>query len=58
MREVAHHHANEQPFTRSLPDLQIPAGVERITVQGRDQRYGWGGGTVELEVPADPAGGG
>lgn len=54
VRELAHDHANEQPFTRSLTDLQIPDGVERITVQGRDQRYGWGGATVELDVPAEP----
>lgn len=56
VRELAHDHANEQPFTRSLSDLEIPEGVERITVQGRDQRYGWGGATVELEVPSDTAG--
>ena len=55
VRELAHDHANEQPFTRSLTGLEIPDDVERITVQGRDQRYGWGGATVELEVPPSPA---
>ncbi len=55
VRELAHDHANEQPFTRSLAGLLIPDDVERITVQGRDQRYGWGGATVELEVPPSPA---
>ena len=51
VRELAHDHANEQPFTRSLNGLEIPDGIERITVEGRDLRYGWGGATVELEVP-------
>lgn len=52
VRLLAHDHANEQPFTRSLSDLDIPDGVDRITVQGRDQDYGWGGASVELEVPS------
>ncbi|MFU8840630.1 MAG: hypothetical protein ACNA8R_07880 [Nitriliruptoraceae bacterium] len=58
VRELAHDHANEQPFTRSLSGLAIPEDVERITVEGRDQRYGWGGATVEVEVPAGADGGG
>jgi len=52
VRELAHDHANEQPFTRSLTGLEIPDGVTRITVEGRDQAYGWGGDTVEVEVEA------
>ncbi len=52
VRELAHDHANEQPFTRSLTGLEIPDGVERITVEGRDLAQGWGGDTVELEVPS------
>lgn len=51
VRELAHDHANEQPFTRSLTGLEIPDDVERITVEGRDQRHGWGGATVEVQVP-------
>jgi hypothetical protein len=51
VRELAHDHADEQPFTRSLTGLQIPDEVTRITVEGRDRTHGWGGGTVEVEVP-------
>lgn len=51
VRELAHDHANEQPFTRSLTGLEIPDDVTRITVEGRDLAHGWGGATVELEVP-------
>lgn len=55
VRELAHDHANEQPFTRSLTGLQIPDDVARITVEGRDLVHGWGGDTVEVEVPPRPA---
>lgn len=48
---LTHDHASEQPFTRSQPELRIPAGVERITVEGRDQRNGYGGRTVTVPVP-------
>jgi hypothetical protein len=52
VRELLHDHANEQPFTRSLTGLLIPDHVASITVEGRDQVHGWGGDTVELEVPS------
>lgn len=51
VRELTHDHANEQPFTRSLSGVAIPGAVETVTIQGRDQTYGWGGGTVEVSVP-------
>jgi hypothetical protein len=53
VRELLHHHADEQPFTRSLDDLAIPEGVDEIVVEGRDLEHGWGGGTVTVEVPED-----
>ena len=48
---LAHDHAGEQPFTRTQQDVEVPAGVEEVTVEGRDQRYGYGGGTVTVTVP-------
>lgn len=51
VRELLHDHANEQPFTRSLEGVEIPDGVSSVTVQGRDQVYGWGGGVVEVNLP-------
>ena len=53
VRELAHDHGAEQPFTRSLTGVSIPVGVESITVEGRDQRNGWGGATVTVTVPDD-----
>ena len=51
VRELLHDHANEQPFTRSFDGLSIPDDVEVIVVEGRDLEHGWGGETVEVEVP-------
>lgn len=48
---LLHDHASEQPFTRTQRGLLIPDGIERVTVEGRDQANGFGGLTVVLEVP-------
>jgi len=50
VRELAHDHASEQPFTRTLSGVLVPAGVDVVTVEGRDQVNGWGGATVEVEL--------
>ncbi|MDW7747639.1 hypothetical protein [Halomonas sp.] len=54
VRELLHHHANEQPFTRRLGGVEIPAGIGRVTVQGRDQSHGWGGETRSVSLPGRP----
>jgi hypothetical protein len=51
VRELAHDHAGEQPFTRSLAAVVIPGEVATITVEGRDQRNGWGGAVMSVTVP-------
>ncbi len=51
VRVLAHDHQFEQPFTRSLSGVAIPSDVTTVTVQGRDQRNGWGGATVEVGLP-------
>ena len=51
VRVLAHDHANEQPFTRSLTGVTIPDGLTTVTIEGRDQLNGWGGATVTLDLP-------
>ena len=51
LRVLAHDHQNEQPFTRSLGGVELPADVDVVTVEGRDQLNGWGGERFELELP-------
>jgi hypothetical protein len=50
IRVLAHDHAGEQPFTRSLSGVEVPAGVEVVTIEGRDQVNGWGGATVQVQL--------
>lgn len=50
IRELAHDHANEQPFTRTQTGIEIPDEITTVTVEGRDQVSGWGGATVEVEL--------
>src|SRR6056297_348441 len=51
VRELLHDHQNEQPFTRSLSGVEIPDDVDTVTIEGRDRVNGWGGATVEFELP-------
>lgn len=48
---LLHDHAAEQPFTRVQRGVTIPAGIESVTVQGRDQANGFGGLTLTVAVP-------
>lgn len=50
-RILDHDHADEQPFERSQSGIMIPAGIDTVTIEGRDLEDGWGGGTVELTLP-------
>lgn len=51
VRVLTHDHANEQPFTRSLSGVEVPDGIETVTIEGRDLANGWGGQTFELDLP-------
>jgi hypothetical protein len=50
-RTLFHPHVGEQPFTRSLSGVAIPAGVASVTVEAHDSVHGWGGTTVEVPLP-------
>jgi len=50
-RVLLHPHVEEQPFTRSLSGVAIPAGVGSVTVRARDSQHGWGGQGQEITLP-------
>ncbi len=50
-RVLLHDHATEQPFTRDLQGVVVPAAVRSVVVQARDLKNGWGGKTVEVVLP-------
>jgi hypothetical protein len=50
-RTLLHPHVGEQPFTRSLSGVAIPAGAAAVTVEAHDLVHGWGGATVEVMLP-------
>jgi len=50
-KKLIHDHEDEQPFMRDLYGVIIPQGVRTVVVQARDQKYGYGGGMVEVTLP-------
>lgn len=50
-RILAHPHVDEQPFTRSLSGVDIPAGVMDVEIAARDSVVGFCGETVSVAVP-------
>jgi hypothetical protein len=50
-RTLLHDHQNEQPFTRDLHGVNIPPAIKQVVVQGRDQRFGYGGKTKQVNLP-------
>ena len=51
MRVLYHPHVDEQPFTRSLPGVEIPDGTTQVQVQARDNPGGWNSGTTVVTLP-------
>ena len=51
IRELAHPHVKEQPFTRSLSGVRIPEGVTSVQVQARDKPGGWNSQTKVVRLP-------
>jgi hypothetical protein len=50
-RVLLHPHETEQPFTRSLVGAAIPEGIRAVTLRAHDKVHGYGGITVEVELP-------
>lgn len=50
-RTLLHPHETEQPFTRSLAGLELPADVAEVTIRAHDGVHGYGGAELTLAVP-------
>lgn len=51
-RKLLHDHQNEQPFTRDLYGVKIAPHIKKVLIQARDQKFGYGGKTVEVLLPS------
>lgn len=49
-RDLAHPHIEEQPFMRSLSNVQIPEGITTVRIEAHDSITGWGPETHEVEI--------
>lgn len=50
-RVLAHPHVDEQPFTRSLGAVAVPAGVSEVIIRAHDSVHGLGGKTLTVAIP-------
>ena len=51
IRELLHPHEEEQPFTRDLQGLRIPAGVNRVIVRAHHKTRGYDGMIQTVTLP-------
>ena len=49
-RTLYHPHENEQPFTRSLGGVAIPAGTSTAYVEAHDKVHGWSPQRVQVNI--------
>ena len=50
-RKLLHPHVDEQPFTRSLSGVKIPANITEVSVRGHDSIHEHGGVVLKVTVP-------
>ena len=49
-RTLYHPHVDEQPFTRSLAGVAVPAGLSEVKIEARDNVHGWAGETFSVKL--------
>jgi hypothetical protein len=49
-RVLIHPHEHEQPFTRSLSGIAIPAGLDHVFIEAHDKVHGYGGKRFRLDL--------
>jgi hypothetical protein len=52
-RVLYHPHVNEQPFTRNLSNVKIPAAIRQVRVRAHDSVHGYSGLTKTIDLPAE-----
>lgn len=52
-RKLAHPHDNEQPFTRSLCDIEIANEITEVIVRAKCNTHGYGGKPLRIELYKD-----
>ena len=50
LRVLLHPHETEQPFTRSLSGVRVPAGARQVMIEARDNVDGWTGQPMTLDL--------
>ena len=50
-RVLLHPHEDEQPFTRDLHGVRIPAGITKVTVRAHHKAKGYDGAVVTVDLP-------
>ena len=51
-RLLLHPHVDEQPFTRSLGNVVIPANVYKVSIRAHDSLHGYGDREMTVDIPA------
>lgn len=50
-RTLYHPHVDEQPFTRELAGVPVPANVDTVIVRARDNAHGFSGAAQTVPLP-------
>ena len=50
-RVLLHPHVNEQPFTRSLSGVKIPAGTSEVKIRAKDLKHGYSNDEYTVRIP-------
>jgi hypothetical protein len=51
VRTLYHPHVNEQPFTRSIGNVEIPYAINEVIVRAHDSEHEYGGKEIQVEIP-------
>jgi hypothetical protein len=49
-RTLYHPHVNEQPFTRNLSSIMIPAEINTLFIEAHDKVHGWNPERLEVNL--------